>query len=51
MTSASLPWPPAESACRALRLRAAESLERAYRFLETQPDQWALLRAQVPPEA
>ena len=32
---------------RALRLRAAESLERAYRFLETQPDQWALLRAQV----
>lgn len=31
----------------ALRLRAAESLERAYRFLETQPDQWALLRAQV----
>ena len=31
----------------ALRLRAAESLERAYRFLETQPDTWALLRAQV----
>lgn len=31
----------------ALRLRAAESLERAYRFLETQPDEWALLRAQV----
>jgi len=30
-----------------LRLSAAESLERAYRFLETQPDQWALLRAQV----
>ncbi len=34
-----------------LRLRAAESLERAYRFLETQPDQWALLRAQVLCEA
>ncbi len=31
----------------ALRRRAAESLERAYRFLETQPDRWALLRAQV----
>lgn len=31
----------------ALRRRAAESLERAYRFLETQPDAWALLRAQV----
>ncbi len=30
-----------------LRLRAAESLERAYRFLETQPDALALLRAQV----
>ncbi len=35
----------------ALRLRAAESLERAYRFLETQPDEWALLRAQVLCEA
>ena len=35
----------------ALRLRAAESLERAYRFLETQPDQSALLRAQVLCEA
>ena len=35
----------------ALRLRAAESLERAYRFLETQPDTWALLRAQVLCEA
>jgi hypothetical protein len=35
----------------ALRLRAAESLERAYRFLETQPDHWALLRAQVLCEA
>jgi hypothetical protein len=35
----------------ALRLRAAESIERAYRFLETQPDQWALLRAQVLCEA
>ena len=35
----------------ALRLRAAESLERAYRFLETQPDPWALLRAQVLCEA
>ncbi len=35
----------------ALRLRAAESLERAYRFLETQPDSWALLRAQVLCEA
>lgn len=31
----------------ALRLSAAETLERAYRFLETQPDPWALLRAQV----
>ena len=31
----------------ALRHRAADSLERAYRFLETQPDTWALLRAQV----
>ena len=31
----------------ALRMRAAEHLERAYRFLETQPDQWALLRGQV----
>ena len=35
----------------ALRHRAAESLERAYRFLETQPDPWALLRAQVLCEA
>ncbi len=35
----------------ALRFRAAESLERAYRFLETQPDSWALLRAQVLCEA
>lgn len=35
----------------ALRLRAAESLERAYRFLETQPDAQALLRAQVLCEA
>lgn len=35
----------------ALRTRAAEHLERAYRFLETQPDQWALLRAQVLCEA
>ena len=35
----------------ALRHRAAESLERAYRFLETQPDVWALLRAQVLCEA
>jgi len=35
----------------ALRQRAAESLERAYRFLETQPDTWALLRAQVLCEA
>ncbi|GEM_PF-775795 len=34
-----------------LRTSAAESLERAYRFLETQPDQWALLRAQVLCEA
>jgi hypothetical protein len=31
----------------ALRLRAADALERAYRFLETRPDPWALLRAQV----
>ena len=31
----------------ALRHRAADALERAYRFLETQPDRWALLRAQV----
>ena len=31
----------------ALRHRAADALERAYRFLETQPDAWALLRAQV----
>jgi len=30
-----------------LRLAAADTLERAYRFLETQPDGWALLRAQV----
>ncbi|MEM9175545.1 MAG: prenyltransferase/squalene oxidase repeat-containing protein [Myxococcota bacterium] len=30
-----------------LRHRAADALERAYRFLETQPDDWALLRAQV----
>ena len=35
----------------ALRLRCAECLERAYRFLETQPDTWALLRAQVLCEA
>ncbi len=35
----------------ALRRRAAESLERAYRFLETQSDDWALLRAQVLCEA
>ena len=34
-----------------LRRQAAESLERAYRFLETQPDSWALLRAQVLCEA
>jgi len=31
----------------ALRLRAAEALERSYRFLESQPDPWALLRANV----
>ncbi len=31
----------------ALRLRAAESLERAYRFLEAQSDSWARLRSQV----
>lgn len=35
----------------ALRHRAATALERAYRFLETQPDAWALLRAQVLCEA
>lgn len=35
----------------AMRRSAAESLERAYRFLETQPDEWALLRAQVLCEA
>ncbi len=40
-----------EAFIEALRLRAAESLERAYRFLETQPDSWALLRAQVLCEA
>jgi len=32
---------------RALRQRAAETLERAYRFLESQSDPWAALRAQV----
>jgi hypothetical protein len=32
---------------RALRERAAEALERAYRFLEGQSDPWAALRAQV----
>jgi hypothetical protein len=31
----------------ALRHRAAETLERAYRFLESQSDPWAALRAQV----
>ena len=31
----------------ALRLRAAETLERAYGFLESQSDAWARLRAQV----
>lgn len=31
----------------ALRLRAADALERAYAFLEAQQDEWALLRAQV----
>ena len=31
----------------ALRMRAAETLERAYGFLENQSDSWALLRAQV----
>jgi hypothetical protein len=31
----------------ALRLRAADALERAYRFLEAQPDEWARLRARV----
>jgi len=31
----------------ALRERAAETLERAYGFLESQPDPWARLRAQV----
>ena len=45
--------PPQDEAAflEALRLRAAESLERAYRFLETRPDPWALLRAQVLCEA
>lgn len=32
---------------RALRLRAADSLERAYGFLEAQSDEWARLRARV----
>lgn len=32
---------------RALRLRAADALERAYRFLAGQPDEWARLRARV----
>lgn len=31
----------------ALRLRAADALERAYRFLETQDDDWARLRSRV----
>ena len=31
----------------ALRLRAADALERAYVFLEAQEDPWARLRAQV----
>ncbi|HEB91653.1 MAG TPA: hypothetical protein ENI85_18905 [Deltaproteobacteria bacterium] len=44
--------PEAEAArIEALRLRAAEALERAYRFLENQGDSWALLRAQVLCEA
>lgn len=34
-------------ALRALRLRAADALERAYRFLEAQPDEWARLRSRV----
>ena len=34
-----------------LRLRAAEALERSYRFLESLPDEWALLRANVLCEA
>jgi hypothetical protein len=36
---------------RALRLRSAETLERAYGFLEAQTDDWALLRARVLCEA
>lgn len=44
--------PPGEAEfIEALRLRAAGCLERAYRFLETRPDEWALLRAQVLCEA
>lgn len=35
------------AALRALRLRAADALERAYRFLEAQSDEWAQLRARV----
>ncbi len=35
------------AALRALRLRAADALERAYRFLEAQADEWAQLRARV----
>ena len=31
----------------ALRLRAADALERSYAFLEAQEDEWALLRAEV----
>ena len=36
-----------ETVLRALRLRAADALERAYRFLEDQPDEWTRLRARV----
>jgi hypothetical protein len=35
------------SALRALRLRSADALERAYGFLEARSDEWALLRARV----
>ena len=40
---------PAEEAAflEDLRRRAAERLERGYRFLESQPDAWALARANV----
>lgn len=41
--------PPVDEATHldALRLRAAEALERSYRFLSSAGDDWALLRAQV----